>query len=41
MRVMGDLWDSYRREVLPNDAPTVQVEETQKAFYAGATEIEP
>ena len=30
------LWASYRAEVLPPDAPRVQVEGCRAAFYAGA-----
>lgn len=29
-------WRSYRAEVLPAGAPTVQVIECRRAFYAGA-----
>lgn len=29
-------WESYRREVLPDNASTTQITETEKAFYAGA-----
>jgi hypothetical protein len=29
-------WASYRTEVVPKDAPDVQVTETRRAFYAGA-----
>lgn len=31
-----DEWRSYRGEVLPRNAPAVQVRETRRAFYAGA-----
>jgi hypothetical protein len=30
-------WNSYRTEVVPPDAPEVQVRESRRAFYAGAT----
>ncbi len=33
---MADLWHSYRTQVLPAEAPAVQVTETERAFYAGA-----
>lgn len=29
-------WSSYRREVVPAQAPPVQVTECERAFYAGA-----
>jgi hypothetical protein len=29
-------WNSYRRGVLPADAPAVQVQELRRAFYSGA-----
>lgn len=29
-------WESYRRVVIPPDAPPVQVIESRRAFYAGA-----
>lgn len=29
-------WEDYRRNVIPADAPQVQVEETRNGFYAGA-----
>lgn len=29
-------WQSYRRMVVPPDAPDVQVKECRQAFYAGA-----
>lgn len=36
MRVtIRDAWDSYRVNVLPRDAPPVQVSECRRAFYAG------
>lgn len=33
---LDELWQTYREDCVPPDAPTVQVLETQKAFYAGA-----
>lgn len=35
--VLARAWESYRAKVLPPDAPDVQVVETRRAFYAGAT----
>ncbi len=29
-------WDSYRRDVVPVNAPDIQVRESKRAFYAGA-----
>ena len=29
-------WDSYRRDVVPARAPLIQLQETRRAFYAGA-----
>ena len=29
-------WESYLRNVVPADAPPIQVKETRQAFYAGA-----
>lgn len=31
-----DDWESYQRDVLPINAPQVQVQECRRAFYAGA-----
>ncbi len=32
-------WLSYRAEVIPNDAPPVQLAECQRAFYGGALSL--
>ncbi len=32
-------WNSYRREVIPADAPQVQIVESRKAFFAGAVAL--
>ncbi len=29
-------WNSYKKMVIPADAPDVQIKETRQAFYAGA-----
>lgn len=29
-------WEMYRREVIPADAPQVQIDETRNGFYGGA-----
>lgn len=34
-----DLWNSYRRDVVPADASTIQVIECQRAFYAGVAAL--
>lgn len=36
MRLIQQHWESYRARVIPKDAGGVQVEETRRAFYAGA-----
>lgn len=33
---IADGWDSYRTEVMPRDAGREQLQETRRAFYAGA-----
>lgn len=35
MTTVAAFWESYRREVLPANAPAVQVQECRRAFYAG------
>lgn len=37
LRIIADLWASYEKKVLPFGAPAVQVLETRRAFYAGAS----
>jgi hypothetical protein len=32
-------WESYRREVIPADAPAVQVSECRRSFFAGAQAV--
>lgn len=32
---IAQMWESYRRAVVPRDAPDVQIQETRRAFYAG------
>lgn len=39
MPIINDEWDSYRREVVPADAPAIQVQESKRAFYAGARSL--
>jgi hypothetical protein len=38
-RLIETLWLSYRQRVIPKDAPKVQIDECQLAFYAGATAL--
>jgi hypothetical protein len=35
-RRVGEAWERYRRECIPNVAGAVQIEESRRAFYAGA-----
>lgn len=39
MDTIAAFWESYRREVLPADAPDIQVQECRRAFYAGAKAV--
>lgn len=32
---VAGFWRSYQREVLPADAPAIQVQECRRAFYGG------
>lgn len=36
MRTIQQQWESYAAAVIPKDAPTVQIQECRRAFYAGA-----
>lgn len=36
MKVVETAWLAYRAQVIPPDAPPIQIRETKKAFYAGA-----
>ncbi len=35
-RLIEESWLSYREQVIPKDAPAMQVTECRRAFYAGA-----
>jgi hypothetical protein len=35
MNTIKDQWESYKKDVLPKDAPQIQIRETRIAFYAG------
>ncbi len=37
MGIINNAWLSYRANVMPKHAGTVQVEETRQAFFAGAS----
>lgn len=37
--VIRNKWLSYRAEVVPLNAPQIQVDECRRAFYAGATAL--
>lgn len=39
MRRLATEWLDYRARVVPRDADAIQVEECQRAFYAGAAAI--
>jgi hypothetical protein len=39
-QLLQEAWLSYVGEVLPPDAPPVQVVETRRAFYAGARALQ-
>ena len=39
MKRLEKEWVSYRDSVVPKDASAVQLEETRRAFYAGAAAI--
>ena len=34
-----EAWNSYREQVIPRDAPAVQVTESKRAFFAGAGSV--
>ena len=36
MNYLAQEWESYKREVIHPNASDIQINETQKAFYAGA-----
>jgi hypothetical protein len=35
VNTIKDEWESYKTEVLPIDAPPIQIKECRMAFYAG------
>lgn len=34
--IIADLFNDYRRKVIPHNAPAIQVQECKRAFYMGA-----
>lgn len=36
MKTVKEAWDEYRARVIPKDAPSIQIVETRRGFYAGA-----
>ena len=36
---IAEKFSSYRRDVIPSDAPPVQIEECRRAFFAGAVSL--
>jgi hypothetical protein len=36
MNTIGEAWASYVADVIPPNAPAIQVEECKRSFYAGA-----
>lgn len=36
MRTMREEWEDYRQRIVPKDAHPIQIQETRRAFYAGA-----
>jgi len=39
MKSVKGEWEDYRRNVIPADAPEVQLVECRRAFYAGAVSL--
>lgn len=37
MKTIADQWSAFNALVVPKDAPLLQKQEMQRAFYAGAT----
>ena len=35
-KVIESGWKEYRQKVIPRDAPRIQLDESRRAFYAGA-----
>lgn len=39
MNTILNQWDSYKSDVLPKNAPPIQIKECRMAFYAGAKSL--
>jgi hypothetical protein len=39
VKLIEKSWDSYKQLVVPGNASPVQIDETRKAFYAGAAGV--
>ena len=39
MQTVAQMFEKYRRVVLPRSAPAVQVDECRRAFYAGVAAV--
>lgn len=39
MNTIQSSWEDYRSKVLPQDAPSIQITECRRAFYAGANSL--
>lgn len=39
MNTIQEGWIGYSKGVIPKDASAVQIEETRRAFYAGAAQV--
>ena len=39
MNTIQEMWESYRKQVIPADASAIQIRECRFAFYGGAQSI--
>lgn len=39
MRTIQAVWDKYQKDVLPQGCSQIQLQETRRAFYAGAAAV--
>jgi len=37
LQTVAEMWQDYRREVVPRDAGAIQIQECRRAFYAGVS----
>ncbi len=35
MQTIKQMWEGFARQVIPRDAPAIQVQEMRRSFYAG------